>query len=47
MRHGTDKLPRGVAWQLCVYVEGDDVLHLRQNGRRADDERKTFAVAAA
>ena len=47
MRHGTDKLPRGVTRQLRVRIEGDDVLHLRQNGRRAHDERKTSPVVAA
>ena len=47
MRHGADKLPRRIARQLRIGIERDDVLHLRENGRRADNERKTVGMTAA
>ena len=37
VRHGSDKLPGGVTRQLRICVEGDDVLHVWQECRRADD----------
>ena len=37
MRHGSGKLARGVAWELGVAVQGDDVFHLRQDRGIAND----------
>src|SRR5664279_671712 len=46
MRHRADKLARGVARQLRVGVERDDVFHPRQKRDVADDERERVSRAA-
>ena len=47
MCHRADELPRRITRQLRVGVERDDVLHLREDLRRADDHRKGGGVTAA
>ena len=46
MRHGADELPRRIARQLRIRVQGDDVLHAGQHRGVADDERKAVAATA-
>ena len=38
MRHRSHELPRRITRQLCIRVEGDHVLHVRQHLSLADDE---------
>ncbi|MDT4803918.1 hypothetical protein FQZ97_366840 [compost metagenome] len=45
--HGADELPRHVARQLRVGVQGDDVGHRRQRRDIADDQRETLQAPAA
>ena len=47
MRHRADELPRSVTRKLRVRIQRNDVLHLRKDRRRGDDERKTLRIAAA
>ena len=47
VRHGSHELPRRVARELRIRVQGNHVLHVRQNGSPADDERKAIPRAAA
>jgi hypothetical protein len=47
VRHGADELPRRVARQLRVGVEGDDVPHAGQDAVCADDQRERIRRAAA
>ena len=42
VRHGADELPRRIARQLRIGVQGDDVLHAGQDRGVTDDERKTL-----
>ncbi len=44
MRHGPDQLARGVARQLRIRVQRDDVFHPDEHGSRTDDEREAVAV---
>ncbi len=43
VRHRRDELRRGVARQLRVGVEGDDVAHVAEHARVADDAREALA----
>ena len=47
MRHGADELARRIARQLRIRIQRNDVLHLRKDAGRADDERKTVRTTAA
>ena len=45
VRHGAYKLSRRITRQLCIRVQGDDVLHAGQRRRVADHQGKAAAVA--
>ena len=45
VRQGTDELARGVAWQLGVRIQGDDVAHPGETGRGADHQGEARGVA--
>ena len=47
VRHGAHQFPRRVARQLGIGVQGNDVLHVRQERRIPDDPRKTLLIIAA
>ena len=47
MRHGADELTRRITRQLGVGIQRNDVSHLREDLRHADDERKTIRMPAA
>ena len=38
VRHGPDELPRGIARQLGIRVQGNDVLHAGQHRSIADNQ---------
>ncbi len=47
VRHGAHQLPRRVARQLGIGVQGNDVLHVRQERRIPDDPREALLGVAA
>ena len=42
----TDHLPRRIAWQLRIGIQGDDVADLRQDARLANHNQKTIGCAS-
>ena len=47
VRHGAHQLPRRIAWQLGVSVQGNDVLHIQQNRGITDHPREAILSVAA